>query len=41
MSLKPLAIRMQRTVSQPNHALLIELISGALLLAWVTRFVAE
>jgi len=38
---KPLANRVKRTVSQPESALLLELASGAVLLAWVVRWVVE
>lgn len=38
MKLKPLAERVKRTVSQPDHALIIELVSGALLLAWMAHW---
>ena len=38
MNWKPLAAGVKRTVTQPDHALLIELASGALLLAWVVRW---
>jgi hypothetical protein len=38
---KPLAERLVRTVSQPDHALLIELASAAVLLAWVARWAVE
>jgi len=41
MNWKPLASRVKRTVTQPDHALLIELASGALLLAWVVRWTVE
>jgi hypothetical protein len=41
MKLKPLATRLKRSVCQPDHALLIELASGAVLLAWVARLLAE
>jgi len=41
MKLKSLADRVKRTVSHPEHALLIELASGALLLAWVAHWVVE
>ena len=32
--------RLKETVSEPDHALLIELASGALLLAWTAHWVA-
>ena len=38
MHWKPVADRLKRTVSQPDYALLIELASGAVLLAWVIRW---
>jgi len=41
MNWKHLAERLVRTVSQPDHALLIELASGALLLAWMAHWAAE
>ena len=33
--------RLVRTVSKPDHALLIELISAALLLAWIAHWAVE
>jgi hypothetical protein len=41
MHWKHLTDRFVRTVSQPDRALLIELASGALLLAWMAHWVAE
>jgi hypothetical protein len=41
MNLKPISGRLRRTVAAPDRALLIELVSGALLLVWVARWVAE
>ena len=40
-NLKPLAARLKRIVTQPDHALLIELASGAVLLAWVAHLATE
>jgi hypothetical protein len=41
MKLKPLAERLKRTVSHHDHLLLIELASGAVLLAWMAHWVVE
>jgi len=41
MKLKPLAKRLMRTVSEPDHILLIELASGAVLLAWMAHLAVE
>lgn len=41
MKWKRLVQPLVRTVSQPDHALLLELASAALLLAWVARWSAE
>ena len=41
MHWKPLAERLRRTASQPDNALLIELASGALLLAWMAHWAVE
>ena len=41
MNWKPLANRLVRSVTQPDHALLIELASGALLLAWAAHWAVE
>ncbi len=41
MTWKPVAKRLKRVVSQPDFVLLIELASGALLLAWIAHWVAE
>ncbi len=38
---KPLAERLARTVTQPDHALLIELASAAVLLAWMAHWAVE
>jgi hypothetical protein len=37
MNWKPLAERLVRTVTQPENAVLIELASAALLLAWLAH----
>jgi hypothetical protein len=41
MNWKPLTDRLKRTVFQPDRALLIELASGALLLAWMAHWAVE
>jgi hypothetical protein len=41
MTWKPLVSRLKRVTSQPDSVLLLELASGALLLAWVAHWVAE
>jgi hypothetical protein len=41
MKLKRIAARVRRTVTQPDNALLIELASGAVLLAWAAHWVVE
>jgi hypothetical protein len=41
MHWKRLADRMMRTVTQPDHALVLELASGALLLAWMAHWAVE
>ncbi len=41
MKLKPLAQRIARAVSQPDCVLLIELATGALLLAWMAHTSVE
>jgi hypothetical protein len=41
MNWKPLAARVMRTVSQPDRALVIELASAALLIAWVAHWSLE
>jgi hypothetical protein len=41
MNWKPLAKRLVRVAAQPDTALLIELASGALLLAWVAHWAVE
>ena len=38
---KPITERLVRTVSQPDYAVLIELASGALLLAWIAHWAVE
>jgi hypothetical protein len=41
MHWKPLAERLRRTVTQPDNALLIELASGALLLAYIAHLAVD
>jgi len=41
MNWKPLAARVMRSVTQPDNALLLELASGALLLAWAAHWMVE
>ena len=41
MNWKPLAGWVVHTLSKPDNALLLELASGALLLAWLARAVVE
>ncbi len=41
MNWKPLAGRLKRFASQPDSALILELASGAVLLAWMAHWVAE
>ncbi len=41
MHWKPLADRVRKAVCHPDRALLIELATGALLLAWVTHWMIE
>jgi hypothetical protein len=41
MNWKYIAERLIRAACQPDHALLIELASAALLLAWMAHWVAE
>ena len=41
MHWKPIAERLRRTVTQPDNALLIELASGALFLAWIAHSAVE
>ena len=41
MNWKHLAGRILRTVTQPDHVLLIELASGAVLLAWLAHYAME
>ena len=41
MNWKHLAGRMMRTVTQPDHALVLELASAALLLAWMAHWAVE
>jgi hypothetical protein len=41
MKWKSLAGPLKQTISQPDRALLIELVSGAVLLAWTAHLVAE
>jgi hypothetical protein len=41
MHWKPLAARIKRTVSQPDNALLLELASGAVLLAWFAHCLVD
>jgi hypothetical protein len=41
MNWKPLTARLMRSVSKPDHALLIELASGALLLAWAAHWAVD
>jgi len=39
MLLKTMAARVKRTVVQPDYVLLLELASGALLLAWAAHWI--
>jgi hypothetical protein len=41
MNWKYLTDRMMRTVTQPDHALVLELASAALLLAWMAHWAVE
>jgi hypothetical protein len=41
MNWKLIAERLGRTVSEPDYAVLIELASGALLLAWIAHWAVE
>jgi hypothetical protein len=41
MNWKPLAGRLMRSAAKPDHALLIELASGALLLAWAAHWAVD
>jgi hypothetical protein len=41
MNWKLLADRVLRTVTQPDYVLLIELASGAVLLAWMAHYAVE
>jgi hypothetical protein len=41
MHWKPFATRLMRSVSKPDHALLLELASGALLLAWAAHWAVD
>lgn len=41
MNWKHLADRTMRAVTQPDHALVLELASAALLLAWMAHWAAE
>jgi len=41
MILKTIAGRLKRTVFQPDRVLVIELVSGAVLLAWAAHWVME
>jgi len=41
MNWKPLTTRLKRSVCQPDRALLLELASAALLLAWIAHWAVE